>query len=396
MKNWPTRQLGSFCRTGSGGTPSRKKLEYFDGGTVPWVKSGELKETIVLNTAEKVTLAATKETNAHIIPKNAVLVAMYGATVGETAILGIEAATNQAVCHIIPDPNTAHFRFVWYVLKSRLDELLSKRVGGAQPNISQGIIRDTIVPVPPLAEQERIVKLLDETDKLRKLRTQADRRADELMPALFHQLFEAHESIKGWRMCRLVELCNSPGDIRCGPFGTQLHHSEYQSSGVPLWNIKHVNSHFAFPANEFLTNAKAADLSNYSLFPGDIVMTRKATVGNCSVYPNHFEPGVMHSDLLRIRVNQALCTPDFLSFALAFSAEVKQQVDSVSAGAITKGINVSMLKTISIHLPPLALQKEFAQRVTEIRELEAGQATSRTHLDALFQSMLHRAFNGEL
>jgi type I restriction enzyme S subunit len=104
MKSWPTKPLGSFCQTGSGGTPSRKKPEYFDGGTVPWVKSGELKETIVLHSTEKITVAATKETNAQIIPKNAVLVAMYGATVGETAILGIEAATNQAVCHIIPDP----------------------------------------------------------------------------------------------------------------------------------------------------------------------------------------------------------------------------------------------------------------------------------------------------
>lgn len=175
MKRWPTKALGSFCQTGSGATPSRKKLEYFIGGTVPWVKSGELKESIVCSTAEKITIAATTETNAHIVPKNAVLVAMYGATVGETAILGMDAATNQAVCHIIPDPNTAHFQFIWYAVKSRLDELLSKRVGGAQPNISQGIIRETIVPVPPLAEQERIVKILDEAGRLRKLRDQADK-----------------------------------------------------------------------------------------------------------------------------------------------------------------------------------------------------------------------------
>ena len=126
------------------------------------------------------------------------------------------------------------------------------------------------------------------------------------------------------------------------------------------------------------------------------MVTRKATVGNCSVYPGTFEPGIMHSDLLRIRVSKTSCTPDFLSFALAFSAEVKQQVDSVSAGAITRGINVSMLKGISIHLPPLELQKEFAQRVAEVRELEAGQAASRRRLDELFQSLLHRAFAGEL
>jgi type I restriction enzyme S subunit len=107
MKRWPTKPLGSFCRTGSGGTPSRAKQEYFEAGTVPWVKSGELKESVVLKTAEKITETATKETNARIVPKHAVLVAMYGATVGETAILGVDAATNQAVCHVIPDPKIA-------------------------------------------------------------------------------------------------------------------------------------------------------------------------------------------------------------------------------------------------------------------------------------------------
>jgi type I restriction enzyme S subunit len=209
-------------------------------------------------------------------------------------------------------------------------------------------------------------------------------------------MFETHERIKGWQMCALSELCESPDDIRCGPFGTQLQRSEYQASGVPLWNIKHVNSHFALPANEFLTKAKAADLSNYSLLSGDIVMTRKATVGNCSVYPSHLDLGIMHSDLLRVRVSRASCTPDFLSFALAFSAEVKHQVNSVSAGATTKGINVSMLKGIAIHVPPLPLQEDFAQRMTEIRALEASQAASRQRMEALFQSLLHRAFNGEL
>src|SRR5450759_1213995 len=227
MKHWPTKKLEDFCRTGSGGTPSRSKPEYFDGGTVPGVKSGELKETIVLNTSEKITLAATKETNAHIVPKNAVLVAMYGATVGETAILGIDAATNQAVCHVIPNPNTAHFRFVWYALQSRLDELLSKRVGGAQPNISQGIIRGTIVPVPPLAEQERIVKLLDEADKLRGLRAPADRCTTDLSPAPFHEMLgDPSANPHTWPRTTLGDACQKLTD------GTHFSPASAQT-GVP-------------------------------------------------------------------------------------------------------------------------------------------------------------------
>ena len=85
-----------------------------------------------------------------------------------TSILGIEATTNQAVCHLVPNPDIATNRYVWYALKTKIPELLTKRVGGAQPNISQQIIKKTKIPLPPIAEQRRIVEILDQADALRK------------------------------------------------------------------------------------------------------------------------------------------------------------------------------------------------------------------------------------
>jgi type I restriction enzyme, S subunit len=305
MKRWPTQPLGSFCRTGSGGTPSRGRPEYFDGGTVPWVKSGELKKSVVLSTSEKITVKAIKETNAHLVPKNAVLVAMYGATVGETSILGMDAATNQAVCHIIPDPNTAHFRFVWYALKSRLGELLSKRVGGAQPNISQGIIRDTVVPVPPLAEQERIVKLLDEADELRKLRAQADRRTAALIPALFHDMFgDPEENSLGWPSATLEELISSTklGLVRGAketddslPFPYVRMDAILGDGNLALAPTKRVN-------------ATAAEVAEFSLRNGDFLFNTRNSrelVGKTALFEGS-GTYLFNNNIMRIRFNDSI------------------------------------------------------------------------------------------
>lgn len=310
---------------------------------------------------------------------------------------GGRALVNQRVCRLHNFSDELNPSYVFYGINDHLRKIEDNTSFVTVKHLSAKQIAAIEMPVPPLTEQQRIVKLLDEADTLRKQRAQADRRTAALIGALFHEMFETPgRSQRILRKHKLAELCDSPDDIRCGPFGTQLLRSEYRTSGVPLWGIKHVNSHFTQRAVEFLSKSKAADLENYSLLPGDVVMTRKATVGNCAVYPETFQPGIMHSDLLRVRVSRSLCTPDFLSFALAISGDVKQQVDAVSAGATTRGINVSMLKQIAIHLPLLPLQEEFTHRVAEIRKLQTTQSASRACLDALFQSMLHRAFNGEL
>ena len=174
-------RIEDFCTTGTGGTPSRERAaRYFNGGTIPWVKSGELRETLVTATDEHVTEAALEETNIKFLPTGAILLAMYGATVGRLGILGVPATTNQAVCYIIPDPARADTRYLFHSLKTRAPILLSRHVGGAQPNISQGIVRGLEIPLPPLAEQRRIAEVLDRAEALRTKRRAALAHLDSL------------------------------------------------------------------------------------------------------------------------------------------------------------------------------------------------------------------------
>jgi type I restriction enzyme S subunit len=162
---------------------------YYEGGTIPWVKSGELREAIITETEEYITEVALKETSVKLVPAGALLLAMYGATVGRLGILGIAATTNQAVCHIVPDPKAAETRYVYHALRAQVTNLIALGVGGAQPNINQGIIKDLVLPLPPLAEQRRIAEVLDRAEALRAKRRAALTELDTLTQAIFLDMF---------------------------------------------------------------------------------------------------------------------------------------------------------------------------------------------------------------
>lgn len=158
-EEWEVTKLSEVCETATGGTPSRRNSDYF-GGRIPWVKSGELEDTVITEAKEKISKLAITESNAKVFPKGTVLMAMYGATVGKLGRLAIDAATNQAVCAFFPGKKLDS-SFLWHYLRGIRGELLHSSFGAAQPNISQTLIRNLEIPIPPLAEQRRIVARVD-------------------------------------------------------------------------------------------------------------------------------------------------------------------------------------------------------------------------------------------
>ena len=156
---WALVRLGDVIAWSSGGTPSRKHPEYYSGD-IPWVKTGELNNTYIYDTSEKITKEAIAQSNAKVLPVNTVLLAMYGATIGKVGILGVEAATNQAcACGICSE--WVDYRFLFYYLQSQKSSFICSGKGGAQPNISQTIIKQYEFPLPSLPEQQEIVRILD-------------------------------------------------------------------------------------------------------------------------------------------------------------------------------------------------------------------------------------------
>ncbi len=163
-EGWRWGKLGDIYKTTSGGTPSRSIHEYYENGTIAWVKSKELDGGFILETEEVITQIAIKKSSAKMLPLHSVLLAMYGATVGEVAILSIPAACNQAICAIIPNTDFP-YTFIFQFLKLNKEYIVNRASGSAQQNISQVIIQNFEIPIPPssvVKEFDRRVSLLFE------------------------------------------------------------------------------------------------------------------------------------------------------------------------------------------------------------------------------------------
>lgn len=157
---WTWKRLGEVTQTASGGTPSRKNASFFTG-SIPWVKSGELNDGIVRQCEEYITEEALKKSSAKIFKKGTLCIALYGATVGKLGILGIDAATNQAVCAIFTD--IIDRSYLYYYLLFKRKTLINMAQGGAQPNISQTILAELPISYPVKTdEQQRIVARIEE------------------------------------------------------------------------------------------------------------------------------------------------------------------------------------------------------------------------------------------
>ena len=138
-KGWQWVKLGDVCQTTSGGTPLRGTSGYY-GGNIPWVKSGELNDGFIDSTEETITELGIQNSSAKLFPAGTLLIALYGATVGRLGILNMDAATNQAVCAIFTSEQIDR-NFLFHYLLGKRNELVDISFGGAQPNISQEIIR---------------------------------------------------------------------------------------------------------------------------------------------------------------------------------------------------------------------------------------------------------------
>ena len=173
--NWCWTTLGEIGTWQAGATPSRAQKDYY-GGNIPWLKTGDLTDGYIYEIPETITNKALEETSVKLNPTGSVLIAMYGATIGKIGILTFPATTNQACCACV-DYKAVTQKYLFYFLLSHKEEFIRLGGGGAQPNISKEKIVETFIPIPPIAEQGRLV---NEIEKLFSLVGMLDSNTDKL------------------------------------------------------------------------------------------------------------------------------------------------------------------------------------------------------------------------
>ena len=151
-------------KTTSGGTPKSSVSEYYDGGDIPWLTSGEVNYGGITKPSNYITEKGLNNSSAKWVPENSIVIAMYGATAGKVGIVRYKTTTNQAVCSVLPNDNFNQ-EFLRYAFQDISEELTSKAIGGGQPNISQTIIKNSYIVDAPIEEQERFASFVKQVDK---------------------------------------------------------------------------------------------------------------------------------------------------------------------------------------------------------------------------------------
>ena len=186
--HYPLVKLGDVVQTISGGTPSRSHPEYYDGGTIPWLTSGEINTGVITSVKNSITEDGMNKSSAKMVPANSVVVAMYGATAGVTGILRVAATTNQAVCSILPNERFLP-EYLYYAIASKKNWMIAQCKGGGQPNISQGIIKNMEIIDAPIEVQKEFVDFYSQADKSKVVVQKALQEAQILFDSLMQQYF---------------------------------------------------------------------------------------------------------------------------------------------------------------------------------------------------------------
>jgi len=395
--NWQSRPLGELATTTSGGTPSRKRKDYY-GGSIPWVKSGELNDDYIFETEEHITEAGLKNSSAKIFSSGTVLIALYGATVGKTSILRTDASTNQAVCGITPGPDL-DAGYLRYHLISLRRELLSHRYGGAQPNISQQIVRNQKIAYPPLPEQKKIADILSTVQRAIEAQERIIQTTTELKKALMHKLFteglrnepqkqtEIGPVPESWEVVKLETKADSfqyGTSVKCG----------YDLDGKAVLRIPNVVGGHVDPADLKFGKPKKNELGKLALERGDLLFVRtngvKENAGRCSKFNGELADCYFASYLIRVRLDPTVLNPDFLN---EYSrTEVGTSFLSGKAIRTADGkfnINSGTLRTMLVPVPAIEEQEEIARTLALLDDKTNNALSKKTSLQDLFRTLLH-------
>lgn len=393
-KHWEIKKLGEVCLTTSGGTPSRGIKKYYEGN-IPWVKSGELNKGLILDTEEKISEEAIKNSSAKIFPKGTLLIALYGATIGKLAFLGVEAATNQAVCGIykneLIDSNYL-FNFLFYKKPS----LVKQGIGGAQPNISQGILKNIEIPLPPILEQQAIVskieELLSDLDNGKQQLLTAQQQLKVYRQSLLKWAFEGkltNKNVKDgqlpdrWKWVSLSEITQKQ-TLKALP----KDYPDAKFIGMDCIEPHMLKPSFTYKFSEF----KSA--GNY-FKTGQVLYGRMRPYLN-KVYRAEYE-GTCSGEFIVLQCKENF-NPDLLKYVL-HSKEFVSFANYKTNGDRPR-ISYDEIKDYPIALSSLDEQKliidELESKLTVCDKIEETISQSLLQAETLRQSILKKAFEGKL
>ena len=379
------KRLGDIIKITSGGTPPKSKREYYDDGNIPWAKTGDLKVRHLSKIPDSISQLGLDNSSAKIFPVNTVLIAMYGATIGNCSILKTSAATNQACAALLPNEEVNE-EFLFFFLSSIKSELIKKGVGGGQPNISATILKDIKIPLPSLTDQIRIAGLLTQAENLITQRKESILLLDILLKSTFVEKFIDIDF-------PLIKLHEISSKITDGEHAKP----EYIETGMPFISVKNISKGFLnFDDCKFVSEESHAKF-NKRCNPEfeDIIYTKVGATYGRAVVVKTTNPFSLYVSVALIKPDKTKVNSYFLKAAINHPF-VKRQADKSIKGAGVPDLHLIEIKSFKIPFPPMLQQIEFANLVEKVELLKSEYQASLKELENMYGVLSQKAFKGEL
>ncbi|EPY6470571.1 restriction endonuclease subunit S [Clostridium sporogenes] len=271
--------------------------------------------------------------------------------------------------------------------------------GGLQINIGKEQILNIKVPIITYKNQQKIVEVLDRAQSLIDKRKAQIEALDELVKSRFIKMCANGSSdYENWEKLKIEDMAEQKkGSMRTGPFGSSLLHSEFVDEGIFVLGIDNaVENHFTWNKMRYITNGKYERLRNYTVYPGDVIITIMGTVGRSAVIPDDFPKAINTKHLACITLNKLIANPYFISYCIHGHPYVINQLKNESKGAIMDGLNLTIIRSIKIPLPPIEVQESFVHFMNQVDKLKFEMEKSLKELEDNFNSLMQKAFKGEL
>ncbi|MGF1489342.1 MAG: restriction endonuclease subunit S, partial [Prochloraceae cyanobacterium] len=414
--------VGQWC---SGGTPSRKESKYFGKG-IYWIKSGDLLDDVIIKVQEQITQLGLDNSSAKLLPVDTISMAMYGATIGKLGILSFPAATNQACANVIPNKELVNVKYLFYYLLSERKNLINKGQGGAQPNISQQIIKAHPVKIAPLNEQQRIVAKLEKIlakintcqQRLERIPTILKRFRQSVLAAACSGRLTADwreqnpnvepaeellKRIQEERKRRYEEECakaKEEGRRKPKAYKNNIESINYSDlpelpqtwkwerlvniaeiiGGVakgrkfgdrktvmlPYLRVANVQDGFLDLSEIKEIKALPEDLEKYRLKYGDILFNEggdRDKLGRGTIWKNEIDNCIHQNHVYRGRLCDKSITSEYISFASKTDYAIAFFFNNASQTVNLASINITSLGSLPLAIPPISEQKEIVRRV---------------------------------
>jgi type I restriction enzyme S subunit len=446
------QQAGAWS---SGGTPSRRRPEFFGKG-VRWVKSGDLPDGPILKTDEEITDLGLQNSSAKLMAVGTISMALYGATIGKLGLMIFPAATNQACANVNPDSRLVDSSYLFHYLLSERQNFIEQGQGGAQPNISQEIVRAHPFRLAPLAEQRRIAVKLEMLlgrvascqQRLTKIPALLKRFRQSVLAAACSGRLTAHwrgenpqtdsasETLRAhakrtagrerntrrmktatgltlldysddfpatwtWLKVRELVALGAIFDVQDGNHGELYPRVEdFGEVGVPYISAEHIiNDRVQLASAPRLKREKAKQLRIGFAKANDVILTHNATVGRVAIMLPDSPDVVLSTSTTYYRVDEAVLLARYLATFLR-SRYFQSQLEALMEQTTRNQVSVTKQVELGVALPPLPEQQEIVRRVEKLfalaDRLEARFSDGRKQIDRITQAILAKAFRGEL